>query len=51
MSTATVTVTENIVALEPVTRDDFADEPVRAAAETERLHAYRSVPAARRQTV
>ena len=35
MSTATVT--ENIVALEPVTRDDFADEPARAAAETERV--------------
>jgi hypothetical protein len=49
MSTATVT--ENIVALEPVTRDDFADELVRAAAETERLRVHRSVPAARRQTV
>jgi hypothetical protein len=49
MSTATVT--ENIVALEPVARDDFADEPVRAAARTERLQAYRSVPVARRQTV
>jgi hypothetical protein len=49
MSTATVT--ENIVALEPVTRDDFADEPVRAAAETDRLQAYRSVPVVRRQTV
>jgi hypothetical protein len=49
MSTATVT--ENIVALEPVTRDDFADEPARAAAETERLQAHRSVAVARRQTV
>ena len=49
MSTATVT--ENIVALEPVTRDDFADEPVRPAAETERLRAYRSVPVVRRRTV
>jgi hypothetical protein len=49
MSTATVT--ENIVALEPVTRDDFADEPVRAPAETERLQAYRSAAPARRKTL
>ena len=49
MSTATVT--ESIVALEPVTRDDFADEPVRAAAETERLQADRSVPVVRREIV
>ena len=49
MSTATVT--ENIVALEPVTRDDFADEPARAAVETERVRIRRRVPAARRQTV
>jgi hypothetical protein len=48
---STATVTENIVALECVTRDDFADEPVRAPAETERLQAYRSVPVVRRQTV
>jgi hypothetical protein len=48
---STPTVTENIVALEPVTRDDFADEPVRAPAKTERLQAYRSVPVARRQTI
>ena len=49
MSTATVT--ENIVALERVTRDDFGDEPVPASAETERLQAYRSVPVVRRQSV
>jgi hypothetical protein len=47
----TPTVTENIVALQPVTRDDFADEPVRAPTEAERLGVYRSVPVARRQTV
>jgi hypothetical protein len=49
MSTATVT--ENIVALEPVTRDDFADSPAPAPAETERVRVHRLVPAARRQTV
>jgi hypothetical protein len=48
---STPTVTENIVALEPVTRDDFADEPVRAPAETERLRVHRSVPVARRRSV
>ncbi len=48
---STFTVTENIVALEPVTRDDFADEPARAAAETDRVRVRRLVPAARRQTV
>lgn len=49
MSTATVT--ENIVALEPVTRDDFADSPAPAPAETERVRVHRLVPAGRRQTV
>ena len=48
---STPTVTENIVALEPVTRDNFADSPAPAPAETERLHVHRLVPAARRQTV
>ena len=43
---STPTVTENIVALEPVTRDDFADAPAPAPAQTERLQAYRSVPCA-----
>jgi hypothetical protein len=47
MSTATVT--ENIAALEPVTRDDFADLP--GPAETERVRVHRLVPAARRHTV
>jgi hypothetical protein len=45
------TITENIVALEPVTRDDFADPPAPAPAETERVRVHRLVPAARRQTV
>jgi hypothetical protein len=49
MSTATVT--ENTVTLEPVTRDDFADEPVRTPAGPERARVHRSNPAARRQTV
>ena len=49
MSTANVT--ENIVALEPVSRDDFADSPAPAPAESERLRVHRLVPAARRQTV
>ena len=48
---STPTITENIVALEPVTRDDFADSPAPAPAETERLRADRSVAPARRQTV
>ena len=48
---STPTVTENIVALAPVTRDDFADAPAPATAQTERLRADRSVAPARRQTV
>ena len=47
----TPTVTENIVALEPVTRDDFADSPAPAPAETERLQAYRYAAPARRKTI
>ena len=48
---STPTVTEKIAALEPVTRDDFADLPAPAPAETERMQAYRSVAPARRKTV
>jgi len=40
---STPTVTENIIALEPVTRDDFADEPAPAQTDANRRPARRPV--------
>ena len=40
---STPTVTENIVALEPVTRDDFADEPAPAHTDADRRQVRGSI--------
>ena len=40
---STPTVTENTIALEPVTRDDFADEPAPAHTDANRMPARRPV--------
>jgi hypothetical protein len=45
---STPTVTERIVTLEPVTRDDFADSTGSAPVAAERRPAYRFVPEGRR---
>jgi hypothetical protein len=45
---STPTVTENIVTLQPVSRDDFADAPAPVHAETDALRASRFVHQPRR---